>query len=111
MERLPFIRIIHRVVSIILFCLLTIINNHRANLAMYLTFAIAILAYWLMEGYHIFRRYQLTWAFILIINFFIFIVLLNSKAGMLALLIVIIIFTLSLIALKHNWLFGMAHSS
>jgi O-antigen ligase len=80
--------------------------HHPSYLAMNFTFAIAILAYWLIEGYPVYRRYQLFGTLIFIINFFIFIVLLNSKAGMLSLFMVMIIYSIFLIVLKHNWLFG-----
>ena len=79
---------------------------HPSYLAMYMTFAIAILAYWLMEGYRVLSRYQLTGMLLLIINFFIFVILLNSKAGILSLFMVIIFYAVSLVVLKHNWLPG-----
>jgi O-antigen ligase len=75
-------------------------------LAMYFTFALAILGYWLMEGYNFFKRYQVLGTLMLMINFFIFIVLLNSKAGWLSLFMVIIIYTVTLVVLKHKWLTG-----
>jgi O-antigen ligase len=81
---------------------------HPSYLAMYLTFAIAILAYWLMEGYHVFNRYQLYGTLMLIIYFFVFIVLLNSKAGLISLFMVIFFYSVALVLLKHNWLLGTA---
>jgi O-antigen ligase len=77
---------------------------HPSYLAMYLTFAIAIMAYWLMEGYPVFGRFKIAGIILLIINFFVFIILLNSKAGLLSLLLVIIFYSVSLVVLKHNWI-------
>ena len=80
---------------------------HPSYLAMYLTVAIAILAYWFMEGYAVFNRYQITGTILLLLYFSVFIVLLNSKAGLLTLIMVIIVYSGLLIIFKHNWRWGL----
>ena len=79
---------------------------HPSYLAMYVTFAIAILAYWLLEAYPVFNRYQLPGILLLIVHFFIFIVFLNSKAGLIALFMVIFIYALLFVIVKRTWIYG-----
>ncbi|MDP1621537.1 MAG: O-antigen ligase family protein [Bacteroidales bacterium] len=80
--------------------------NHPSYLAMYLAFAIAILTFWLTEGYRMFNRYQISLTLILIINFFIFIVLLNSKAGILSVVIVAVLQAHFLVVYRRNLILG-----
>lgn len=81
--------------------------NSPIYLAMYLSFAMAVLGYWIIEGYHTASRFQLTVLGFVTFNFFVFLILLNSKAGYLSLFMVVAFYSGYLIVIKKRWVAGI----
>ena len=77
-------------------------------IAMYLTFGIAVLSFWLIEDRHNLNRFRQAVSMILITVFFICIFLLVSKAGYISMFLVVFFYSFILIKVKHNWTGGMA---
>jgi O-antigen ligase len=78
-----------------------------AYLAMYHSFAIAVAAWWLLKGYSIFSRFQRFATVLLMIYMAVFIILLNSKSGILTLGILVLVFSGNLILVRRKWITGM----
>ena len=78
-------------------------SHHPSYLAMYFTFAIAILACRMIDRTRELSFYALTGMLMLGISFFVFIVLLNSKAGLIGMFLVIFSSAGYLVLKKRSW--------
>ena len=74
---------------------------------MYLTFAISILAFWLVENHTGPGRFKTILFLVLIVNFYVFVVLLNSKAGWITLFMILAGFLYILVVVKRKWKVGI----
>jgi O-antigen ligase len=80
---------------------------HSTYLSMYLSFSVAIIAWYIIFGEARIKPFQKIFLIWLCIYFMIFIILLSSKAGLLSLALVMIFFSVFLIIKKKNWITGI----
>jgi O-antigen ligase len=76
-------------------------------IAMYLTFGIAVLSFWLIEDKHNLSRFRQSGIMILITVFFVCIFLLVSKAGYISIFLIVFFYSFILVRVKHNWAGGL----
>jgi O-antigen ligase len=80
---------------------------HPSYLAMYFGFAIPILIYWLVNDHKSLSWLIKTGMIVIMLYFLVFIILLSSKAGLLALALTLVSYIIILIVKKGQWLYGL----